>query len=252
MNPAELAHIAELEDSFWWYTGMREILFGLLDPVLASTSGAQPALKLLEVGCGTGYMTRWFEQRYKLTSYPTDLAWQALEYINKAGIQRAVQSDATLLPYAEESFDIAMGLDVLVHLRPGDEHRAIQELARVLKSGGLLVLRVAALNMLRSRHSQFILEYQRFTRKRLLRLMAAHGFQAVRCTYANTILMPIALAKFRIWESLLRRPPASGVTEIGSGTNRLLRQALMAEKKWLATGRNLPIGQSLIAIATKA
>jgi SAM-dependent methyltransferase len=252
MNPAELDHIAELEDSFWWYTGMREILFSLLDPVLASASSTQRPLKLLEVGCGTGYMTRRFEQRYKLKSYPTDLAWQALEYINKAGIQRAVQSDATRLPYAAESFDIAMGLDVLVHLRPGDEHRAVQELARVLKRSGLLVLRVAALEMLRSRHSQFILEYQRFTRKRLLGVMAAHGFQVIRSTYANTILMPIALAKFRIWESLLRKPPASGVTQIGNGTNRLLERALMTERKWLAAGHNLPIGQSLIAIAKKA
>jgi SAM-dependent methyltransferase len=252
MNPAELAHIAELEDSFWWYTGMRQILFALLDPVLVPMRDARRACKLLEIGCGTGYMTRQFEQRYKLTSFPTDLARQALEYITQAGTERAAQSDATLLPYAAESFDIAVALDVLVHLRPGDEKRAVQELARVLKSGGLLVLRVAALDMLRSRHSQFILEYQRFTRKRLLGLMVANGFQVIRCTYANTILMPIALAKFRIWESLLRRPPASGVTQIGSGANRLLGRALLAEKNWLAAGRNLPIGQSLIAIARKA
>jgi SAM-dependent methyltransferase len=251
MNPAELAHIAELEDSFWWYAGMRKILFSLLDPVLIPSTAPDRPLKMLEIGCGTGYMTRQLEQRYKLISFPTDLAWEALEYTKQIGVGRAVQSDVTVLPYAAQTFDMAMGLDVLVHLRPGDEQRALRELARVLKSGALLVLRVAALDILRSRHSQYILELQRFTRKRLSSLIVAHGFQLVRCTYANTILMPVALAKFRIWESLLRRPPASGVTQIGNRTNRLLGRALMLEDKWLRKGRDLPLGQSLIAIARK-
>ena len=32
MNPAEFANIRQSEESFWWYRGMREILFGMLDP----------------------------------------------------------------------------------------------------------------------------------------------------------------------------------------------------------------------------
>jgi SAM-dependent methyltransferase len=247
MNPAELANIAELEDSFWWYSGMRKILFGLLDPIVAAHSPA----RMLEAGCGTGYMSRLLEQRYRTTSYPTDLAWQALEYTRRTGLERAIQADLTALPYTSEAFDAAISLDVLVHLRPGSEETAMAELARVLKTGGLLVLRVAALNILRSRHSQFIREYQRFTRRRLCTLITKHGFEMIRCTYANTILMPLALAKFRIWESLLRRPPASGVAKIGARSNRLLERALLTEEKWLAKSHDLHIGQSLIAIARK-
>lgn len=247
MNPAELANIAELEHSFWWYSGMQRILFSLLDPILAEERSA----KLLEVGCGTGYMSRRLEQRYRTIPYATDLAWQALEYTKRTGLERTTQSDATALPYAAETFDIAVALDVLVHLKPGSEEAAIAEMARVLKARGLLVVRVAALDILRSRHSQFILEFQRFTRKRLCSLIEKHGFALIRCTYANTILMPVALAKFRIWESLMRRPPASGVAKIGARTNQLLERALIVENKWLSKGHDLPIGQSLIAIARK-
>jgi hypothetical protein len=52
-------------------------------------------------------------------------------------------------------------MDVIVHLRRGEETRALAEFARVLKSEGLLALRVSALNALRSRHSKFAYERQR-------------------------------------------------------------------------------------------
>jgi len=35
MNPAEFANIAKSEERFWWYRGMRSILFRMLDPFLA-------------------------------------------------------------------------------------------------------------------------------------------------------------------------------------------------------------------------
>ena len=35
MNPAEFANIAKSEKHFWWYRGMRTILFRLVDPYLA-------------------------------------------------------------------------------------------------------------------------------------------------------------------------------------------------------------------------
>lgn len=247
MNPAELANIAELERSFWWYSGMQKILFGLLDPVFA----VQKPKNIFEAGCGTGYMSRCLEQRYQAMAYPADLAWQAIEYTRGTGVHRVAQADITALPYADQSFDCGIALDVLVHLKPGDEGKAVSELARVLRPGGLLTLRAAAFDILRSKHSEFIHEFQRFTRKRLVALLANNGFEVIRCTYANTLLLPVALAKFRIWEPLARQPATSGVSKLSPRVNRLLEMALNVENRWLQTGRNLPLGQSVIAIARK-
>ena len=247
MNPAELANIARLEHSFWWYTGMRTILFGLLDPVL----GTELRGKALDAGCGTGSMALELERRYGAKLYPTDVAGRAIELARLTSIPGLTQSDITALPYASRTFESAVCLDVLVHLAPGCERKAVAELARVLKVNGILVLRVAALNSLRSRHSQFILEFQRFTRKRLCRLLGENGFAILRCTYANATLLPLALAKFRILEPLLRKPPASGVAEIPPWVNSLFERVLRIEARWLAKGHNLPLGQSLIVIARK-
>jgi hypothetical protein len=33
INPEEIANIAEQEEMFWWFRGMRKIAFQLLDPI---------------------------------------------------------------------------------------------------------------------------------------------------------------------------------------------------------------------------
>jgi hypothetical protein len=125
-------------------------------------------------------------------------------------------------------------------------------MARVLSPGGLLVLRASALDILRSRHSEFIHERQRFTRMRLASAIRSAGIRVLRCTYANTLLLPVALAKFRLWEPLLRRPPASGVHPLPAWVDRPLYGCLCAESAWLGRGWNLPAGQSLLLIGEKA
>jgi hypothetical protein len=142
-------------------------------------------------------------------------------------------------------------MDVVVHFPRGEEHRAFQEMIRVLKPGGLLVVRVSALDILRSRHSEFAMERQRFTRPRLIRAVERHGIHVTRCSYANSLLMPVALAKFRLWEPLTRQPPASGVGPVPQWLDKLLSTALAIESRWLGAGLSFPVGQSLILLGTK-
>jgi hypothetical protein len=115
----------------------------------------------------------------------------------------------------------------------------------------MLILRVSALDVLTSRHSQFAHEKQRFTRSRLIEAVRRHGVEVIRCTYANSLLMPVALAKFRVWEPLTRQPPASGVEPVSPWLNTLLRAPLEIEAKWIGAGFNFPAGQSLYLVGRK-
>ncbi|MGH9668077.1 MAG: class I SAM-dependent methyltransferase, partial [Bryobacteraceae bacterium] len=227
MNPSEFANIAEAERDFWWYRGMRDILFAVLDPLVA----AQNIRTVLEAGCGTGYNASALERRYGWRAYPLDLQMEGLEYAKALGVTRLTQGDVAALPFGAGAFDAVFSLDVIVHFPRGDEDRALAELTRVLAPGGLLVLRVAALDVLRSRHSQFTCERQRFTAKRLKAQAAHYGIRVQRCTYANTFLLPAALARFRVWEPLMRRPPQSGVRPVGGWLNRLMTLPLAAESR---------------------
>ena len=247
MNPAEFANIARSEQQFWWYRGMNLILFRLLDRIARERRFE----RVLEGGCGTGYLAKLLVERYGWRVFPVDLGWEGLEFAQSMGVGRLSQADISQLPYASDSFDAVLSMDVIVHFPRGEEHRAFEELTRVLKPGGLFAVRVSALDMLRSRHSQFAHERQRFSRSRLLAAARDCGIQVERCTYANSLLMPIALAKFRVWEPLVAPEPASGVTPVNTALDNALYSALRFEAGWLGAGLNLPVGQSLILIGWK-
>jgi SAM-dependent methyltransferase len=247
MNPAEFANIAQAEQDFWWYRGMREIVFRLLDPLVAGRS----VRRTLEAGCGTGHFAQALTERYGLRVFPIDLGWEGLRHGQRLGVDRLAQADVAALPFSSSAFDLAVSMDVIVHFPRGEEESAARELARVLAPGGLLVIRVSALDALRSRHSRFAHERQRFTRGRLRSLVERQGLEILRCTYANALLAPVAFAKFRICEPLLRRKPQSGVQPVSPWLNRALYLPLEWESRWIGAGRDFPLGQSLILLARK-
>jgi SAM-dependent methyltransferase len=247
MNPAEFANIAHSERDFWWYRGMRAILMRTLDPYLAGRRVG----RALEAGCGTGYFSRLLQTERRWPMIPLDISAAGLRYARRMGVARPVQGDVRSLPFGDACFDLVLSVDVLAHLPRPQEQDAAREMARVLAPGGLVAVRTAAFDFLRSRHSQFAFERQRFTRRRLVDLFTGAGLRVLRCSYANSLLLPVAAAKFRLWEPLLRRRPASGVELIPRWLDRLLYAALATEAAWLGRGRDLPAGQSLILIGER-
>lgn len=247
MNPAEFANIARSERDLWWYRGMRAILFRLLDRYAAN----RPLRRVLEAGCGTGYLSLQLQKERGWPVVPVDIASAGLRYARDMGVERPVQGDTTKLPFADGIFDVVLSMDVLAQLPRPLEVEAAGDLARVLRRGGILVIRTSALDILRSRHSEHAFERQRFTRKRLVNLVADAGIRVLRCTYANSLLLPVAFAKFRLWEPLLHRPASSGVEPVSPWLDRALFAPLAAEAAWIGAGRNFPAGQSLILVGEK-
>jgi len=247
MNPAEFANIRTCERQFWWYRGMREIFFRFLDRYLAG----RPVHRALEAGCGTGYLSWLLQTERQWPVIPMDIAAEGLRYARDLGIRNAVQGDAGALPFPSGVFDLVLSVDVLAHVPRGAEQDAAREMVRVLAPGGALALRTSALDILRSRHSQFAQELQRFTRGRLIGLFESAGLRIVRCTYANSLLMPVALAKFRLWEPMLRQPASTGLDPVAPWLDSLLHLPLAVETAWIGAGANFPVGQSLMLIGER-
>ena len=247
MNPAEFDNIARSEDQMWWFVGMRKIL----EAWLMRLPG-QRFDRVLEAGCGTGYMSGWLKKRFGWSMFPVDLSFGGLCFAREMGVAQLAQADVTRLPYGDQQFDAVVSLDVIVHFERGGEAAALKEFFRVLRPGGKLILRSSALDGLRSRHSEFAHERQRFTAGRLREAVKSAGFQVLDLTYANSLLLPVAWFKFRVWEPLTALAPESGVEVPGAVLNGLLKIPLGLEALWLRWGGRFPLGQSLLVLAEKS
>src|SRR5262245_39603120 len=106
MNPAEFANIRASEESFWWYRGMRGILFRLLAPYLQRRA----IRSALEAGCGTGYQSSLLQRERGWPIVALDYSPDGLRHARELGVSRPVQGDIRALPFAAGQFDFTLSL----------------------------------------------------------------------------------------------------------------------------------------------
>jgi ubiquinone/menaquinone biosynthesis C-methylase UbiE len=90
---------------------------------------------VVEVGCGTGLVLQRV-QGFAASACGVDLSPGMLEKARARGLD-VREGDATALPFADASFDVAYSFKVLAHVPELD--RALAEMARVVRPGGHLV-----------------------------------------------------------------------------------------------------------------
>lgn len=250
MSPEEFRSLYELEEHHWWFVGMRKITAALLDRLVPSGR-----LRILDAGCGTGYMLSWLE-RYsgKRSVSGVDIDPDALHFCSQRGERSLVRASLTALPFPSDTFDLITSFDVLDELPAERAVLAYAELARVLRKGGLLFLRLPAFQWLYGEHDRAIGTVHRYTAAELAESLLVHGLLLERVTYANTLLFPFAV----LWRWLhrsLRPQPRSDVRPLPRGLDwmsPLLAAALAIEAAWLRALRwRLPVGLSVMAIARK-
>lgn len=109
----------------------------VVDPLL-DAAGVQAGLRVLDVGSGPGDAAGQAAER-GAEATGVDVAAAMIEIAGRRyPAARFVQASATELPFADESFDAAVGNFVILHI--GEPDRALRELARVLVPGGRIAL----------------------------------------------------------------------------------------------------------------
>ncbi len=245
MEPEQYDLLYQCEERMWWFVGMRRIAATLLG------GRARPGLRCLEAGCGTGFNSLYYTRECSWQVFPFDLSDNALRYAAERGVERLAKASLTSLPYRDDSFDCATCLDVLALLDETQGMTALGELRRVLKPGGFLLLRTAAHEWMRGRHSAVSHEARRYNLGELVRAVRAAGFHIERATYANSLLLPVAVLKRKLLEPLRLASTEGDVRPVAPWLDRLFLAALSAENALLARLRSLPPGVSAIVVAVR-
>lgn len=238
---------AHAEKRHFWFRGFRR----MVRPFIARAVAGMPAPRLLDCGCGTGHNLGLLGEFGHATGF--DLTWTGLSIARNRGASRIVRAGVGDVPFPDSSFDAVTSFDVLYCLETDLERRAVQEMWRVLKPGGGLVVNVAAMPVLRGNHSILSGEVRRYTRAGLRCLIERSGFAVERLTYTNATLFPIMLSVRTVQRVAGLSPPEAALTDVSVPAAPI--NAMLSAALWLEAGAlgvtDLPFGSSLLCVARK-
>ncbi len=130
----------------WFQTSMGQLIRSIELGHIMDLLAPERHDRILDVGCGTGIFTEnYLQQGARVTG--VDLSLEMLRYsVRKPGLGRLLPAVADMrrLPFADGTFDKTVSITALEFVADG--RRAVQELLRVTRKGGRMV--IATLNRL--------------------------------------------------------------------------------------------------------
>ncbi|MBZ9572241.1 class I SAM-dependent methyltransferase [Patescibacteria group bacterium] len=157
----KIASVKKIEQSqdFYDIERMPEAAYpGTHNSILKILEKCSPG-QLLDIGGGTGHFAKAVSKMWRRKVYVTELK---RDYITESGlVVSEVNSDCDPLPYPDNFFDYVTFIEVIEHLK--NPWFAIEEISRVLKPKGKLILTTPNIHNLRSkRHFIFKNKFPQF------------------------------------------------------------------------------------------
>jgi SAM-dependent methyltransferase len=230
----------QAEDRHWWYRGRRTVLDGVIAEL-----GLPANARILDAGCGSG---RFMVELAKLGAVTgVELSQTSVALARKRALGEVIAGSVLEMPFADDSFDLAVSLDVIEHLE--DDLAALRELRRTIAPGGALLVTVPAYQWLWSGHDEINHHHRRYTRRSLQHAAEQAGWRQVRTTYFNSLLLPVAIL-LRVLDRFSTKPTESSLDlwVPPAPLNWLLERPLALEAALIARGGRIPAGLSLLAV----
>ncbi|MEA2201120.1 MAG: hypothetical protein QOI89_1716 [Solirubrobacteraceae bacterium] len=230
----------QAEDRHWWYRGRRTVL----ETVIAGMRLPARA-RILDAGCGSGRNMVELARHGTVTG--VELSQTSVCLARERGVGEVIEGSVLDMPFSADSFDLAASLDVIEHLE--DDLGALRELRRTVTPGGSLLVTVPAYPWLWSGHDEINHHFRRYTRRSLQSVAEQAGWEQVRTTYFNSLLLPAAII-LRVLDRLSTKTTESSLDlwVPPRPINWLLERPLALEASLIARGGRIPAGLSLLAV----
>jgi len=228
------------EDRHWWYRGRRQVLDRVISDLRLSARA-----RILDAGCGSGRNMVELARHGAVSGVELSSASVDLARARNAG--EVIAGSVLEMPFAADSFELAVCLDVIEHL--ADDVGALRELRRVVMPGGLLLVTVPAYQWLWSGHDEVNHHHRRYNSRSLERAAAQAGWEKVRTTHFNSLLLPVAIL-LRILDRFNRSTTESSLDlwVPPQPLNWLLERPMLLEAALIGRGVRIPVGLSLLAV----
>lgn len=230
----------DFEESFWYVEVRNDLLDGLMEKLNLGENA-----RIADLGCGTGRHYKTLSKHGRVTCI--DNSKQAIDACKRRGAKDARVADVMKTGVKADSLDAACAMDLIEHL--DDDKGFLEEMQRVLKTGGALVLTTPAFDFLWSVDDEMAHHKRRYTRKRLEKLAEDTGFKVNYISYRYFYIFLPSLIIFKLQKMKKRQTNSLEMTP--GKMNNLLTRVMRRENRQIAKGRKYPFGVGIIAILKK-
>jgi SAM-dependent methyltransferase len=196
--------------------------------------------RTLEAGCGLG---RWvfYLKRLGYDASGVEFSQTALAAIKKFDAEAPIGfGDVTKLDFPDNHFKAMISLGVVEHFEGGPE-QALRETVRVIENGGILLISVPTINLIRTLYVHRAMELRQGLRRRMGRKYSFYEYRFGKREFAGVL----RAAGLEILESIADdfRPPKNiGLySDFGPLQNR--------NRKWELNGRGKLVERLLRAVS---
>ena len=171
--------VAAAEAHHFWFPARNDVILSVVSRVIGPLAG----MRLLDIGCGTGYVLEALEHA-GADAWGIDMNLAALERARPRVHGPLLWSEAGCLPFLDD-FDVVSLFDVIEHA--DDDRSVLSEACRVLRAGGFAIVTVPAGPHLWTQYDRVIGHKRRYTRASLESVISRSGLQVVALQYFNCL-----------------------------------------------------------------
>jgi len=208
-------------------------------------------LKILEIGCGTGEVTKYLQKYGDVIGL--DYSDDAIEFCKLKNLKNIFKKDVVEIDVKEfinkyGKFDLILTLDVMEHIR--EDVAVFKKIKQMLTKTGVYIATVPAYKFLWSEHDESLHHVRRYHSLELLKKLENTGFKILKKTYFVSTMFPV-IAFFRLWNNFFTRHeyPETSYVKLPKFLNELMYKVLKLETKMI-NKHNLPAGTTIVTVVT--